>query len=54
MISAERRGEIMGGVGSGNWYRFDRKTTTGEYHSIDMHYLHREGSLKPARWFSMH
>ena len=43
----------MGGVGSGNWYRFDRKTTTGEYHSIDMHYLHREGSLKPARWFSL-
>jgi hypothetical protein len=23
----------MGGVGSGNWYRFDKKTTAGETHS---------------------
>ena len=43
----------MGGVGSGNWYRFDKKTTTGECHSIDVRYLHREGLLKPGRWFSL-
>jgi len=44
----------LGGVGSGNWYRFDKKTTTGECHSIDVRYLHREGLLKPGRWFSLH
>ena len=45
----------MGGVGSGNRYRFDKKTTTGECHSVDVRYLHREGLLKaghtfPLRW----
>jgi hypothetical protein len=43
----------MGGVGSGNWYRFDKKTTTGECHSLDVRYLHREGLLRPGRWFSL-
>ena len=43
----------MGGVGSGNWYRFDKKTTTGECHDLDVRYLHREGLLKPGRWFSL-
>src|SRR5829696_5484481 len=53
MISAKRQEKIMGGVGSGNWYGFDKKTTTGECHSIDVRYLHREGLLKPGRWFSL-
>ena len=43
----------MGGVGSGNWYRFDKKTTIAECHSVDVRYLHREGLLKPGRWFSL-
>jgi hypothetical protein len=43
----------MGGVGSGNWYRFDKKTTTDERQSVDMRYLHREGLLKSGRWFSL-
>src|SRR5215212_5846567 len=43
----------MGGVGSGNWYRFDKKATTGEYQSVDVRYLHREGLLEPGRWFSL-
>jgi hypothetical protein len=43
----------VGGAGSGNWYRFDKKTTTGEGHSIDLRYLHREGLLKPGHWFSL-
>ena len=43
----------MGGAGSGNWYRFDKKTTTGECHSLDVRYLHREGLLAPGRWFSL-
>jgi hypothetical protein len=42
----------MGGVGSGDWYRFDKKTT-GECHSVDGRYLHREGLLEPGRWFSL-
>src|SRR5215204_5359723 len=53
MISAKRREKIMGGQGSGNWYRFDKKTTTDECHSVDVRYLHREGLLKPGHWFSL-
>ncbi len=44
----------MGGAGSGNWYRFDKKTTTGECQRVDVRYLHREGLLKSGRWFSLH
>jgi len=43
----------MGGEGSGNWYRFDKKTITGECHSVDVRYLHREGLLTPGHWFSL-
>src|SRR5215212_9423673 len=43
----------MGGAGSGNWYRFDKKTTTGECQRVDVRYLHREGLLTPGRWFSL-
>jgi hypothetical protein len=40
-------------VGSGNWYRFDKKTTTGECHSVDMRYLYRESLLTPGHWFTL-
>jgi hypothetical protein len=43
----------MGGVGSGDWYRFDKKTTTDECHGVDVRYLHRNGLLKPGSWFSL-
>jgi hypothetical protein len=43
----------MGGEGSGNWYRFNKKTTTDECQSVDVRYLHREGLLKRGRWFSL-
>jgi hypothetical protein len=43
----------MGGEGSGNWYRSDKKTTTGECQRVDVRYLHREDLLKPGRWFSL-
>jgi hypothetical protein len=43
----------MGGVGSGNRYRFDKKTTTGECQRVDVRYLHRKGLLKSGRWFSL-
>jgi hypothetical protein len=38
----------MGGLGSGNRYRFDKKTTTEECHSLDVRDLHRKGLLKPG------
>jgi hypothetical protein len=43
----------MGGEGSGNWYRFDKKTTTGECQSVDVRYLHRKGLLRPGCRFSL-
>jgi hypothetical protein len=43
----------MGGVGSGSWYRWDKKTTTDECHRVDVRYLHRNGLLSPWRWFSL-
>jgi hypothetical protein len=43
----------MGGVGSGNWYRFDKKTTIGECHSVDVRYLHRENLLRSGHTFSL-
>jgi hypothetical protein len=43
----------MGGEGSGNWYRFEKKITTSECHGVGVRYLHREGLLKPGRWFSL-
>ena len=43
----------MGGVGSGNWYRFDTNITTGECHSVDVRYLHRESLLMPGHRFSL-
>ncbi len=42
----------MGGVGSGNWYRFDKKTTVEECRSLDVRKLHREGLIKPGYGFS--
>ena len=43
----------MGGVGSGNWSRFNKKGTTQECHSVDVRYLHRNGLLKPGNRFSL-
>src|SRR5918997_955823 len=42
----------MGGLGAGNRYRFDEKTTTDECHSLDVRDLYRDGLLKPGSWFS--
>jgi hypothetical protein len=43
----------VGGVGSGSWYRFNKKSTTDECQSIDVRYLHRNGLLKPDHYFSL-
>jgi hypothetical protein len=42
----------LGGLGSGNRYRFDKKTTTEGYRSLDVRRLHREGLLKSGNRFS--
>jgi hypothetical protein len=44
---------LVGGVGSGSWYRFNKKSTTNECQSIDVRYLHRNGLLKPGHYFSL-
>jgi hypothetical protein len=43
----------LGGVGSGNWYRFNKKSTTNEYQSIDVRYLYRNRLLEPGHYFSL-
>jgi hypothetical protein len=43
---------IVGGIGSGSWYRIGKKTTTSECHSVDVRYLYRNGLLKPGGWYS--
>jgi hypothetical protein len=43
----------MGGVGSGSWYRFNKKTTVEECRSLDIRYLYRNELLKPGNWFSL-
>src|SRR3712207_2963768 len=42
----------MGGVGSGSWYRFDKRTTVEECRGLDVRRLHREGLLESGRRFS--
>lgn len=36
----------MGGPGSGNWYRWDSKTTTESQHRIDFRWLKKQGYLR--------
>ena len=42
----------MGGLGSGSWYRFNKKITAEECRSLDVRRLYREGLLKPGYGFS--
>ncbi len=42
----------MGGVGSGNWYRLDKKGTTDGCHTLDVRDLYRDGLLKTGSSFS--
>ena len=43
---------LVGGVGSGNWYRFNKKRTTDECRSLDVRKLHREGLIESGCRFS--
>lgn len=36
----------MGGVGSGNRYRWDKKTTTEQVHRVDIRYMRKHGLLR--------
>ncbi len=42
----------MGGVGSGGWYRFSKKTTVEECRSLDIRKLDRQGLLEPGYRFT--
>ena len=37
----------MGGIGSGNWYRFNSKDTTGSQKRIDVRFLKKQNYLRP-------
>ena len=41
----------MGGPGSGNWWRWDKRDTTDEHRSIDVRQWARDGWLAPGRHF---
>lgn len=38
----------MGGVGSGRWYRLDKKQALEEIHNVDVRFLKRKGYLMPG------
>jgi hypothetical protein len=38
----------MGGVGSGSWYRWDKKNTAESQHRVDVRYMKRHGFLRPG------
>lgn len=42
----------MGGIGSGSWYRSNKKDIVEDYRSIDVRRWQREGCLEPGRCFS--
>lgn len=37
----------MGGIGSGTWYRWNKRTTTEEVRRIDIRYLKQQNMLRP-------
>ena len=41
----------MGGMGSGSYYRWNSKDTTGDYRSIDVRRWKRDGLLEPRQSF---
>ena len=42
----------MGGIGSGNWYRWDKRDAVEDYRRLDVRRWQRNGYLEPGRWFS--
>jgi len=37
----------MGGIGSGNWHRWNSKTTINSTNCIDIRYMRKRGFLQP-------
>lgn len=42
----------MGGKGSGNWYRWNRKEMVEDYKTLDVRSLHKEKLLHPGTFFT--
>ncbi len=40
----------MGGSGSGSWYRWNKKSTTGDFHQWNITKLVKEGAIKPFQY----
>ncbi len=47
-----KKGEIMGGRGSGNWYRWDKKGTFEEYKRLDIRQICKRKLLYPGNLLS--
>jgi hypothetical protein len=43
----------MGGIGSGRWYRWDKKNTVEDCGSLDVRRWQRDGLLTPGRRFTL-
>jgi hypothetical protein len=52
ILAKDEEEKSMGGLGSGNRYRFNKKITTDECRSLDVRRLHREGLLRSGNRFS--
>jgi hypothetical protein len=48
-IGITREVNIMGGPGSGSWYRWDKRTTTEEVKRIDIRHLKKHGLLSSGK-----
>ena len=40
----------MGGIGSGNWYRWDKRDAVEDYRRLDVRRWARKGMLRPGSW----
>ena len=43
----------MGGLGSGRWYRSDKRSVVEDYRRIDVRHLDRTGGLRPGLTYSL-
>jgi len=43
-----KKDNVMGGIGSGSWCRFNTQTTIEEVHSVDIRFLKKQGYLNPG------
>lgn len=48
MLRKFTNGVVMGGRGSGYWYRWNSKTTTESQHRVDIRWMKKQGYLRPG------